>query len=142
MTIVQKGVELAAKRMPKVIGPKAHAVIDYAVAVTFFTAGALFWRRNKRAAISSFVCGAAATMNSALTDYPGGMWKVMNFHTHGKIDAGLAGITASMPSMMGFSDEKEGRFFELAAIAETGATAMTDFDAMDRTDYYRYHKAA
>lgn len=116
-------------RMPKVIGPKTHAIIDYAMAATFFTAGALFWRRHKRAAISSFLCGAAATANSLLTDYPGGVWKVMSFDTHGKIDAGLAGLTATMPSSMFFRDDGESRFFLASGIAETAVTALTDFSS-------------
>jgi hypothetical protein len=115
--------------MPKMIGPKTHAIIDYAVAATFFTAGALFWRRHKRAAISSFLCGAAATANSLLTDYPGGVWKVMSFDTHGKIDAGLAGLTATMPSAMFFRDDAESCFFLATGIAETAVTALTDFSS-------------
>jgi hypothetical protein len=115
--------------MPKMIGPGTHAVIDYAVAATFFTAGALFWRRHKRAAISSFVCGAAATANALLTDYPGGVWKKMSFETHGKIDAGLAGLTATMPSAMFFRDDDESRFFVATGIVETAVTALSDFSS-------------
>ena len=114
-------------RMPKMIDPKTHALIDYAMAVAFFTAGALFWRRHKRAAMSSMLCGAAVTANSLLTDYPGGVWKHMDFDTHGKIDAGLAALTSTMPSAMFFSDDSESRFFLAAGIAETAVTALTDF---------------
>ncbi len=137
MSLVQTGMNIASKRLPKVIGPTVHAIIDYGVAATFFAMGAFFWSRHKRAAISSFICGGAAAMNSMLTDYPGGMWKVMSFETHGKIDAGLAGATGTMPGLMGFEDDGEARFFQIQAIAEAAVTAMTDFNAMDRTDYYR-----
>jgi hypothetical protein len=116
-------------RMPKMIGPKTHAIIDYAMAATFFTAGALFWRRHKRAALSSFICGAAVTANSLVTDYPGGVWKRISFDTHGKIDAGLAGITATMPSAMFFRDDAESRFFLATGVAETAVTALTDFSS-------------
>ncbi len=119
-------------RMPKVITPKAHALIDYVMVAAFFTAGALFWRRHKRASISSFVCGAAATTNALLTDYPGGVWKVMDYETHGKIDAGLAGITATMPSAMFFRGDDEAGFFLTAGIVETAATALTDFSKGSR----------
>ena len=142
MPLMQKGVAMLSNRMPKVIGPKTHAIIDYAVAATFFSVAALFWSRNKRAAVSSLVCGMATTANSLLTDYPGGVYKVMSFPTHGKIDMGLAGLTASMPNLMGFEDDRESRFFQLQAIAETGVTAMTDFEALNRTDYYRHREAA
>lgn len=143
MPFMQKGVAMLSNRMPKVISPKAHAIIDYAVAATFFSVAALFWSRNKHAAaVSSLVCGIASTANSLLTDYPGGVYKVMSYRTHGKIDMGLAGLTATMPDVMGFEGEPEARFFEVQAIAETGITAMTDFDAYDRSNHYRYRDTA
>ncbi len=138
MSLVQTGMNMASKRLPKVIGPKLHAFIDYGMAASFLAMGAFFWSRNKRAAISSFICGGATVVNSVLTDYPGGVWKVMSFENHGRIDAGLVGATGTMPKLMGFDDEAEARFFQVQAIAEAAVTAMTDFDAMDRTDYYRH----
>ena len=140
MSLVQTGMNMASKRLPKVINPTVHAVIDYAMAASFFAMGAFFWSRNKKAAISSMICGGAAALNSVLTDYPGGVWKVMSFETHGKIDAGLVGATGSMPRLMGFDDDAEARFFQVKAIAEAAVTAMTDFTAMDRTDHYRYSR--
>lgn len=129
--LMQKGLAAMSGRMPKVINPRTHAVIDYVVAGTFFAVGALYWNRNKRAAISSLICGAAATINSMLTDYPGGVWRVMSYQNHGRIDMGMAGLTAAMPSMMQFSDDREARFFGVQALAETAVTAMTDFDAYE-----------
>jgi hypothetical protein len=138
MSLLQTGMGLMSKQMPKVIGPKTHAIIDYGMAASFIAMGALFWKRNKRAAISSFICGGATAINSMLTNYPGGVWKQMSFETHGKIDAGLVGATGTMPALMGFKDESEAKFFEFQAVAEAAVTAMTDFHAMDRTDYYRH----
>jgi hypothetical protein len=137
MSLAQTGMNMMSKRMPKAITPTFHAVIDYAVAATFFTAGALFWRRNKRAAISAFICGGATALSSMMTDYPGGVWREMSYQTHGKIDAGLVGATGAMPNLMGFDDEKEASFFKIQALAEATVTAMTDFDAIERTEYYR-----
>jgi hypothetical protein len=128
MSFAQKGIEMAAGRLPKVINPTAHAIIDYAVAGTFLLMGALYWRRNKKAAISSLICGGAVTANAMLTDYPGGLYKVMSYKSHGRIDAGLAGITGAMPRLMSFSDDPEARFFGAQALAETGVTALTNFD--------------
>jgi hypothetical protein len=142
MSLIQTGMNMMSNRMPKVINPKTHAIIDYAVAGTFLAMGALYWRRNKRAAISAFVCGGATAMSSMLTDYPGGVWRKMSYRTHGKIDAGLVGATGSMPNLMGFADENEARFFKVQAIAEAAVTAMTDFDALDRTDHYRHAREA
>ena len=142
MSLIQTGMNLMSNRMPKVIGPKTHAIIDYAVAGSFLAVGALYWGRNKRAAISAFICGGATVLNAMLTDYPGGVWKKMSYRAHGKVDAGLVGATGSMPSLMGFADDNEAKFFKVQAIAEATVTAMTDFDAMGRTDYYRHAEDA
>jgi hypothetical protein len=128
MALLQKGVAFAAGRMPKIIKPHAHAVADYAVAGNFFLAAALYWKRNKRAAVSSLICGGITALNSILTDYPGGICKVMSFQTHGKFDAGLAGMTAMMPGLMRFKEDKESKFFTVQSMAETVVTALTDFD--------------
>ena len=140
--LMQKGVSMVVDRMPKVIGPKPHAIIDHLVSVTFITMGVLFWKRNKRAAISSFICGAASAMNSTFTDYPGGIWKVMNFDHHGKIDAGLAGLTTAMPHLMYFADDPEARFFHVQGIAETAVTALTDFSSGNQSDFSTRRRAA
>ena len=117
----------STNKMPKVINPTAHAIIDYATAATFFAMAAFFWRRNKRAAISSLVCGSAETITSLLTDYPGGVAREISFETHGKIDFGLAGLVANMPAMMRFSDEPESRFFTLQGMTLAAVTGLTDF---------------
>jgi len=142
MALLQKGVALAAGRMPKIIKPHAHAVSDYLIAGAFFVTAALYWRRNKRAAISSLICGGIATTNSVLTDYPGGAWKVISFQTHGKLDAGLAALTATLPRVMAFAEDAEARFFTMQSMAETAVTAMTDFDYYESvsSDRLRRHK--
>lgn len=140
--LMQKGVSLVADRMPKMIGPKTHAIIDHLVSATFVTMGVLFWKRNKRASISCFVCGAATALNSTFTDYPGGIWRKMSFENHGKIDAGLAGMTAALPNLMYFSDEPEARFFHVQGIAETAVTALTDFSSGNNQDFEVRRRAA
>jgi len=133
MSLLQKGVAVAAGRMPKVIKPQAHAVIDYLVAGTFFLTAARYWRRSKRAAVSSLICGGITATNSMLTDYPGGIWKLMSFRTHGKLDAGMAALTAAMPRLMAFGEDPESKFFAMQSMAETALTAMTDFDYYEHT---------
>jgi len=128
MPLWQKGLRMAVGKMPKVIDPTTHAVLDYAVAGSFLLMGALFWKRNKAASIGSLFCGAAATANIMLTDYPGGINKVISYKAHGRIDAGLAGITAAMPRIMSFDDKPEARFFELEALSATAIVGLTDFD--------------
>ncbi len=115
-------------KLPKVIGPKTHAIIDYAMAGSFLTMGALWLKSNKRAAIGSFICGGAVLVNSLLTDYPGGVTDVISFETHGKIDVGLAAATLSMPRLLGFSGDSAAWFYRLQAGAETAVVGMTNFN--------------
>jgi len=141
--LMQKGLAAVSGRMPKMISPRAHAVIDYIVAGTFFAVGALLWRRNRRAAVGSLACGAVATISSVVTDYPGGIWPVMSFQDHGRVDMALSGFTAAIPNMLQLEDGPEQNFFHMQALAETAVTALTDFEAHDIVPHSRdWHDAA
>jgi len=128
MPVLQKSVQMVAGRLPKIIGPNTHALLDYAVAGSFLLMGAIFWRRNKRAALSSLLCGGAAAANILLTDYPGGALKAISYQQHGSVDAGLAAATAALPGLMGFAEEPEARFFGFEAVAETALVGLTDYE--------------
>ena len=128
MPLLETGARFAARKMPKVIGPRAHAMLDYAIAGTFLIMGARMWRRNRRAAVGSLICGGAAALNAVVTDYPGGVTPLLDYRTHGRIDATMAAMTASTPKFLGFSDEDEARFFSFQALAETVVTGLTDYE--------------
>jgi hypothetical protein len=134
MPILDKAVKWSAKRMPKVINPTAHAVIDYAAAATFFGMAALFWKRNRRAAIASLACGATEVLAALLTDYPGGAAKQISFETHGSIDLGLSGLVAGLPDAMRFAGEPESRFFRVQGLAIAALTGLTDFTGKDERE--------
>lgn len=127
MPLLDQTVRWTTNKMPKVIKPKAHAIIDYATAAAFFGMAAFFWRRNKRAAVSALVCGAAETITALCTDYPGGVMKEISYETHGTIDFGLSGLVASLPDMLRFSDEPESRFFRVKGLALATVAGLTDF---------------
>ncbi len=129
MPMLHSLIKVAAKPIPSVISPKAHAVLDY-VSVGIFLAGASwFWRHNKRAAIAAALCGGAKLAVSLMTDYPGGMRmrKGIRFGTRREIDLGLAAMTATMPAFLGFKDEPQRRFFQLQGAVITAVNELTDF---------------
>lgn len=134
MALLESGVRFAAGRMPKVIKPGTHAVLDYAVAGVFLAMGTRLWKRNRRAAVGSLLCGGAAALNAMVTDYPGGVVHAIDYRTHGRIDAGLAALTASAPRLLGFSDEDEARFFGFQALAETVVSGLTDYGYYEGED--------
>lgn len=127
MPILEKATMWATNKMPKVINPTVHAIIDYGMAASFFTMAALFWRRNKRAAISCLVCGGTETVTAILTDYPGGVTDAISFETHGRIDFGMSGLISSMPNLLRFSDEGEAGFFRVQGLAMATVAGLTDF---------------
>ncbi len=132
MPLLQSAVSLVADRLPETIDPKTHAFLDYAMAGAFFTAGALFWRRHRRAAIGSFICGGTIAATSILTDYHGGIADKVSYDTHGKIDAGVAGLASAIPSAMFFRKDPQAKFFLAAGIAATVITALTNFSSGQR----------
>jgi hypothetical protein len=142
MPLLETGVKALSSRMPKIISPRTHAIIDYATAGSFFLMGALLWKNHKRAAISSFACGAAEATTAMITDFPGGVTGVISFPTHGKIDASLAGLVGTMPNLLAFSDEKEAIFFRTHAVAIAAVTGLTDFAASRSSGHRRRRRAA
>jgi hypothetical protein len=123
MPFLTAAARVAAKPFSKVISPKAHAIIDYVTVGTFLVTAGWFWRRSKRAAIASLISGGAELVVSLLTNYPGGVRKVISLRTHRDIDIGLGAMTATMPEFLAFKGEKERKFFltqgaMISAIAE------------------------
>ncbi len=139
MALLDAGVRSVTKRLPKVISPTTHAIIDYASVGTFVVMGLVFWKkRQKRAAISSWVSGAQQGTLAMLTDYPGGVAKVVSYDTHLKIDAGFSGLVGTAPNLTGFSDEWPSIFFRSQAIALAAVTGMSEKEP----DHQRARRAA
>ena len=128
MPISTKLTQLATKPLPKFIRPGIHAAIDWSTAAAFLTAGALLWRKNKRASVASFLCADLLGTLIFLTDCPGGVWKKISFETHGKIDPGVSALVASLPDMLGFSGESEAKLFQGMGIGIAAVSSLTDFD--------------
>lgn len=131
MGLMETGVKAVSGQMPKLITPRVHAVIDYAIAGSFFIAGALLWRRNRRAAVASIACGLAEIATAALTDYPGGVKPIISFSTHERVDGGLASVVGAMPIAMNFANEPEAKLFRAQGIAIAAVTGLTAFEESD-----------
>jgi len=128
MPVIASAIKFAGGSLPKVISPEVHAVADYATAGLFFLGAALFWKRSKRAALASIICGAAETAVATLTDYPGGLKHVISFPLHRKIDFGLSSMAATMPEFLAFEEDKEKAFFRMQSAMIAGVTALTEFE--------------
>lgn len=127
MTITTSLADTLTRRLPRVIPAKGHAVADYLVVGSLLGTGAWLWSRNRRAALGALICGGTGLLASLLTDYPGGVAKVISSQAHRKIDLGLAAMVATMPEFMGFSDRREKKIFMTHAAAMTAINNLTDF---------------
>jgi hypothetical protein len=88
---------------------------------------AWFWPRNKRAALAALICGGAELALGLLTNYPGGVKKAISFHTHGRIDLGLAAMAATMPEFLAFKDDNERKLFLAQGAIITAVRELTKF---------------
>jgi hypothetical protein len=131
MAMFNNVLKMAIKPMPDVISPKGHALIDYMIAGAFFATAGMFWRRNKRAALASVLCGGAQLGVSMLTDYPGGVQRAIRFSRRRRLDLGLAAMTAAMPKFLNFEDEPQRRFFTTQGVLITVASELTQFPKRD-----------
>lgn len=137
MPLLNKGVSMLTRLMPKVITPKGHAILDYTVAALFVVAGINAWRRHKHAALSAFMVAGTGIGLSLLTDYPGGLAKVIPFPTHLKFDAGHAGMVSSMPSLIGFGRNWPAWIFRAQGMGIAAVTALTRISEEEERGEYR-----
>ena len=128
MALIDTGVRTIAGKLPKVISPKTHGILDYATIGSFFVMGAVLMKNHKRAGIGSLICGAAQLTTVLLTERPIGVANVLSLPTHGKIDAGLSAAVGSMPNLLGFGDEWPAVFFRSEALNIAAVTGLTDFE--------------
>lgn len=117
------------KRLPKVITPDVHGLLDYAHAAFFLCAGVFLWKRNRAAAVASFATSGLILGEALTTDYPLGATPVISFETHGKLDAALASASLVTPQLFGFGKTRAATLFRLNAIVEGAVIGLTDYTA-------------
>jgi hypothetical protein len=129
MSLLNAGLDTLETRLPKVISPTTHGIIDYAHAAFFFTVGVLCSRSNRRAASAAFATSGFILVQSLLTDYPLGAKPVFSFETHGKMDSAFAAGSWFIPQIFGFKGTIPARIFEMNSLAEASVVGMTDWDS-------------
>jgi hypothetical protein len=115
----------------KILSPKVHGYLDYAVILVLFIAPSLLGFAAEAAAVS-YVLGAAYILLALLTAYPLSLAKVIPFTVHGTIELVLSPFLVAMPWLAGFSAHDASRnFFIIAGIALFIVWAVTDYKAAD-----------
>jgi hypothetical protein len=113
----------------KTISPAQHAVLDYGVAATFFAFGFSVLSRHRAAAALAFVNGGMIVGMSMLTNYPGGVFRILSFRAHRTGDIAQAALAGLGPSLFGFGSDSEAKYFYGQAASEAGVIAATDWNA-------------
>jgi hypothetical protein len=132
MAKVASTADLISRRVPKLLSPDAHRAADYILAGSFLASGAWFWRRNRRAAMASWICGGSLLGLSLLTSYPGKNRRHLAFPLHGKIETGMAAMVAAMPEVLRFPGDSETRYFSFQAALLTVISNLTPFSHSPR----------
>jgi len=129
MSLINTGLDTLETRLPKVISPTIHGIIDYAHAAFFLTVGLLCRRSNKRAAAAAFTTSGFILAQSLLTDYRFGAKPVFSFETHGKMDSAFAASSWLIPRIFGFKETAAAKIFEGNSLAEASVVGMTDWNS-------------
>ena len=116
-------------KLPKVISPGIHGLIDYGHAAFFLTVALACRKKNPAAAWAALGTCAFVLVGALFTDYPLGWKKVMSFRTHGKLDAGFAAMSPLVPSLLGFGGTTAARIFRANGLVEATVVGLTDFSS-------------
>lgn len=113
--------------MLKVLSPRIHGFLDYAVVALFALAPTLFGFGGPAATVA-YVVAAIHLALTLLTAFPMGIVKAIPFKVHGMLEvAALLGIAAA-PWLFGFADSTTPRNFYLAAAALiAGVVVLTNY---------------
>ncbi len=119
--------QLEAK-LPKWISPQTHGIIDYSHAALFATVAAIYWKRNRRAAVAAASTSALVLVQSLLTDYKFGVKKLIPFSVHGQMDGSFAAASLAIPKTFGFEGTAPARIFHINAFVEAAVVGLTDWN--------------
>ncbi len=119
--------QLEAK-LPKVISPETHGIIDYCHAAFFATMAAVCWKSNRRAAVAAASTSALVLVQSLFTDYKWGTKKLIPFSVHGQMDGGFAALSLGIPKTFGFEGTVPATIFHVNAFVEATVVGLTDWN--------------
>lgn len=120
-------------RMPSMISPRMHSILELACAGGFLLHAASAWERDRNVAVSSAGCGLFLMTNAALTNFAKRGGFSSDLDSHGRVDIGLAAMIGTLPSLMGIKDKYDARFFRVQAVALAALAGLTDFDRTGQT---------
>ena len=127
MPLATAALQQLEARLPKVISPTTHGIIDYCHSAFFATFAILCWKRNRPAAIAAAGTSALVLVQSLFTDYKPGVKRLLPFSVHGQLDGGFAAFSLAIPRTFGFAGTKSARVFQANALVEATVVGLTDW---------------
>jgi len=124
MAILASAAEATSKRLPKFISPDVHCISDYVLSGTMMAGGLVLWRKERRAAVASLLCGASLLALSLVTHYPGRKRKPVAYHRHADAEKGMAVLMATLPGVL-FLEKSLHRYFTFHAATLTALNNLT-----------------
>ncbi len=125
--ITESVIPALQSRLPKVISPRIHGIIDYSHAAFFLGSAWFLRKKNQPAATACLGTGAFVLVQSLLTDYALGVSPTIPFAAHGKMDASFASASWAIPRLFGFSKTPAARIFQINSVVEATVVGLTDF---------------
>lgn len=111
----------------KILSPKIHGVLDYAVVLVFLAAPTLLGLTGAAARLS-YLLAAVHLSLTLLTDFPMGALRLIPLPVHGGIELAVGPALLAAPWILGFT--AHARIFYLAAGAAIFVTwCATDYRA-------------
>jgi hypothetical protein len=129
MPVLASTADVVTRHLPKLFSPRAHRAADYAMGAAFAVAGIWFWRRNRRAALASWICGGSILSLTELTSYPGQGRRLVGYDSHEKLELAIAALVATMPEFLDLDDNRTKRYFRTQAGILTVISNLTSFRA-------------
>jgi hypothetical protein len=114
----------------RVIPTRMHAAADYVVGVLLIASPWIFQYSDESSVATwiAVVAGLAMIAMSLMTDYEGGVVRMIAMRMHLVTDAALGVFLAVSPWLFGFADEGVNAWlpFVVIGLLEAGTAAMTD----------------
>lgn len=111
----------------KFLTPKSHGAIDYAVVIFLWLSPTIFGLSNFVSTIT-YVLGGIHLVLTLLTNFQYGLFKVIPFSLHGRIELVVSLTLIAAPWLLGFSQNNVDRiFYVLFGFAVFGTWLVTDY---------------
>ena len=117
----------------KIINPKIHAILDYAVVLFLFCSPFLF-HFGPAVTIFTFALGLVHLIMTFITDFPGGLTSLLSLKVHGMVELAVSIVLMIFALVGDFEQAIESYFYIGFSIAVFSTWVLTDYDA-GRRDY-------